>query len=477
MTFDPTDVHWGAELEDPDFEPPTPDDPPPAPDVPATAASRVLEPAEAERIENVREHFWKTRPILTHIQQFARARLVAPWATLGAVLAHVVAATPPKVQLPATIGSEASLNLFVGLVGAAGAAKGASEKAARRAVDLDVRRAPVYPLGSGEGISHMFMRNKGGEAELHNAAAVITITEIDTLASLKGRQASTIMPQLRQAAMGEQLGFFYVDETKRLMVPEHKYRLCLLAGIQPKRSGVLLSEDEIDGGTPQRFVWLSCDDPDAPDDDPEEPTPILWEAPNWSNLPTIGSGDDARKVMPICDAARATIVAARKARRRGDGEALDGHALLTRLKVAAALAILDGRTSVTDDDWELAGAVMAESDEQRARCQRALQEMNRAQNHRTGEAEAHRTLVIEERVEAEKLKRTVERVRRYLARAGEAGLSGAKLRGKLGANATFMEQAVDVLDFAGEIRVQEIEYQGQTGRKFYLRSGVSGVAA
>ena len=454
-------IYWGAELEDPDFEPPDLDDE-------AHPPSRVLEAAEADRIENVREHFWKTRPILAHIEQFARARLVAPWATLGAVLAHVVAATPPRIQLPATIGAEASLNLFIGLVGAAGAAKGASEKAAARAIDLGDLKAPVYPLGSGEGIAHMFMRSDKGKAEMVNATAVVTIQEIDTLASLKGRQSSTIMPQLRQAAMGEQLGFFYVDESKRLMVPEHSYRLCLLAGIQPKRSGVLLSDDEVDGGTPQRFVWMTCDDPDAPDDDPPEPAPILWDPPSWGQLEAVGHGSSMRKIMPICETARTTIVAARKARRRGDGAALDGHALLTRLKVGAALAILDGRTSVTDDDWELSGAVMVESDRQRARCQQALSEMSRDQNKRTGEAEAQRALVVEERVEIERLKRTSQAIKRHLIRAGEAGLTGSKVRGKLGANATYMDQAVDLLETAGEIRGEDLSYHGQPGRRYFL---------
>lgn len=467
MTYDPTDVHWGAEVEDPDFE--VPDTPPPAEvDAAPPVVSKVLAPEEAERIENVREHFWKTRPILTHIQQFARARYVAPWATLGAVLAHVVAATPPKVMLPAIIGSEASLNLFIGLIGAAGAAKGASEKVAATAVDLDQRRAPVYPLGSGEGLSHMFMRSTKDGPEMHNVNAVVTLQEIDTLTSLKGRQSSTIMPQLRQAAMGEQLGFFYVDETKRLMVPEHSYRLCLLAGIQPKRSGVLLSEDEVDGGTPQRFVWMTCDDPDAPDEDPDEPDPWKWNPPDWSKVETVKTGGILRKIMKVCETARKAIIGARKARRKGDGSALDGHALLTRLKVAAALAILDGRTEVLDEDWELAGAIMVESDEQRARCQRALAEMNRTQNTRTGEAEAHRALVIEERVEGERLRRTAQSLKRHIARAGESGLTGAKLRGKLGANATYMDQAADLLETAGEIRCEDVEYRGQHGRRFHL---------
>uniref|UniRef100_UPI003D7E159F hypothetical protein n=1 Tax=Flavonifractor plautii TaxID=292800 RepID=UPI003D7E159F len=36
---------------------------------------------------------------------------------------------------------------------------------------------------------------------------------------------------------------------------------------------------------------------------------------------------------------------------RGDGEALDGHRTLTRLKVAADLAMLDHRSVVSEMDW------------------------------------------------------------------------------------------------------------------------------
>lgn len=53
--------------------------------------------------------------------------------------------------------------------------------------------------------------------------------------------------------------------------------------------------------------------------------------------------------------------------------------------------------------------------------------------------------------------------------AGPAGISGAKLRGKLGALGPLMEQAVDVLEMAGEVRVEEIEYRGQAGHKYFSR--------
>jgi hypothetical protein len=56
---------------------------------------------------------------------------------------------------------------------------------------------------------------------------------------------------------------------------------------------------------------------------------------------------------------RDAIVANRKATLRGDGHAVYGHALLTRLKLAAALALLDQHQAVSATDWELAGTLMA----------------------------------------------------------------------------------------------------------------------
>ena len=47
---------------------------------------------------------------------------------------------------------------------------------------------------------------------------------------------------------------------------------------------------------------------------------------------------------------------------RGIGDAIDGHRTLARLKVAAALAILDHRTVVSEGDWNLSEVILAKSD-------------------------------------------------------------------------------------------------------------------
>jgi hypothetical protein len=65
------------------------------------------------------------------------------------------------------------------------------------------------------------------------------------------------------------------------------------------------------------------------------------------------------------DAARELILSERAKGMRGETEALDGHALFVREKFAYALAVLDGRVTMTDEDWQLSGVAMKVSDHTR----------------------------------------------------------------------------------------------------------------
>lgn len=426
--------------------------------------TRALDDEDAPVPEEI---FWKTRPVLEHLRDFARARRVSPWAMLGVTLARVVASTKPFVQLPAIIGSWASLNMLVGLVGPSGGGKDTATKAARDALDVG-HTFMTAPLGSGEGLSHMFMKETKQGPEQYNDAAIVTVGEIDTLTALQKRQASTVMAQIRQAAMGEQLGFFYVDTAKRMMVPEHSYRLCLIAGIQPLRAGNLL--EDADGGTPQRFVWLPVTDPDAPDVAPPCPPPMEWESPPWHKIRGEHLGGHDRVVMDVCTTARDTIIAAHLARTRGhEGEALNGHALLTRLKVAAALALLQGRPDVTDDDWDLSGTVMTVSDRTRGGVVEVLSNEAGKRNRSQAEAEASRTIVVQERVHEAAVARVARTVKRVLARTGTA-MPQAKIRqGISNRDRQHLEAALAALVLAGDVVEDHIEYQGQTGVTYRVR--------
>jgi hypothetical protein len=370
------------------------------------------------------EWFWESRPELAHVRQFARARLCSPLATLSIVLARVVTSVPHFFTLPPIIGGDASLNLFAAIVAASGHGKGTAEAAARDAVLID--GISQFSLGSGEGISRTFAhREKAPDDEGRRGGTVIvrdhwallfSVPEVDTLTALGARQGATLLPQVRQAYSGESLGFAYSDPQKAITIPAHEYRLCLILGVQPGRASALL--DDVDGGTPQRFLWVPAADPGAPDHLPEAPTPMAWELPDLSSWgpPDPRSG---RRRLGVPEVAREAIVSAAQARNRGQVDALDGHALLTRLKVAAALALFARRTGVKDEDWHLSGHLMDVSDRTRAEVVAHLRARSRDANTARGELEADRAVVVADKLEAARAKRVGPAIVRALARRAD----------------------------------------------------------
>lgn len=331
------------------------------------------------------DQLWTAREHLENIRRFAQARLASPWAVLGTVLLRTLATVPPNVTLPPIVGSRASLNLFVALVGRSGGGKGISTRVGGEAVQI-LEPFPVMPLGSGEGLVRAYASREVEDVDgqkmpvtrMIHSSILFEVSEIDQLAAQGRRTGSTLMPQLRAAYSGEQLGSTYAATEKAVILDPHTYRLGMLAGVQPKRSGTLL--EDADGGTPQRFIWLPTIDPD-PVLGVEEPAPYRLPPTSWPSGPWN---------MDVPAEASRAIRDKRVATLRGEADPLDGHAMQTRLKVAAALAVLDGRQSVNRDDWRLAGYVMVKSDESRAECVAALADIERQRARTQGRADAER---------------------------------------------------------------------------------------
>lgn len=407
--------------------------------------------------------FWDARPILRHLHDFARARRVSPWAVLGVALARVITATPHQVCIPPIIGGKASLNLFVGLVGPSGSGKGAAEAVAADA--LHVGPIVSHNVGSGEGIAHGYMHRKKGELHWNDDehAVLFSVPEIDSLAAQGfGRKGATLMPQLRSGWTGEQLGFGYADPTKRIIVPAHEYRLCMVAGIQPGRAACLL--DDADGGTPQRFLWLPATDREAPTEPPDEPSTMTWRPPSTGNLAVIGGIR-----LDVCDTARTAIVQARLARLRGEGEALDGHALLAQLKTAAALGIADGRYSVTDEDWRLAETISRKSAATRAAVAHMLRAKTVQADEMRAKAEAGRAVVIEETVRDAAIKRVCGVVVRKLRRNADWTPRRDLMSAVAGRDRTHLDEALERLTDAAQIESDDTD----RGVKYRLTEGAS----
>ncbi|WP_368681665.1 bifunctional DNA primase/polymerase [Mycobacterium intracellulare] len=367
--------------------------------------------------------FWKSSPQLSDLHRFAQARLVGPWSMLGATLARVVSAIPPHVVLPPIVGSYASLNLFVALVGKSGESKSASMLASADWLTVEPAYEASKP-GSGEGLAKCFayktkLPNGGGWSQIGKQWSVLAqIPEVDTLTATGSRGGATIMSTLREGWSGERLGQDYAGDDKRIVLQKNRYRLCLVVGVQPLRAGPLF--DDADGGTPQRFVWFTAVDDDMPEVEPPEPPTLnlgRWEA-NPKSFPLSIDADRNRQladrtdpadydVLKVPDIASDEIKATQRAIRAGKVEPLDGHRLLVQLKVAAALMALEGgRNKITENDWLRAATVMKMSDRTR---RSVLDQINRRkdeQNASRGRYEGVRADVADEI----KFNRAIERV-------------------------------------------------------------------
>lgn len=362
--------------------------------------------------------FWEARPALRHIRDFARGRMAAPWGTLGAVLVRVIASTPWTIRLPPIVGGLASLNMTVAITAPSGGGKGAAESAAKEAFNWP--RIHEYRIGSGEAIAHCLKHrlpaNKGGGTEWndHSHSALISMSEVDKLAGQAARHGSTIMAELRAAWSGESLGHITADQTRRIPVNAHTYRLALILGVQPLRAGFLL--DDADGGFPQRVVWLPATDPNSPDTDGQTPLPLDWRPPDIRQFEQLD-----RPIIHVCEQAEMEIRAARHNGLRGIGDPLDGHKLHAQEKVAAALAILDSRYAINDEDWQLARIVMHMSDLTRTQAQAAISARHEQIEKTRSTTAAKRAAAASEAVADAAVQRVCRNLLRHVQLAGTIG--------------------------------------------------------
>ena len=409
--------------------------------------------------------FWDTRPELAHIRTYAQAQMASAWGVLAVVLARVVCQAPVRIALPAVIYGPASLNLTVALVAESGGGKDGSSNVAAAAVRIDAPAFDTHTLGSGQGIAHGYGHydTKEKQAVRHADSVLFTVEEVDHLAGLNAQNGSTTFAELRRFGMGEKLGHLFVDPTKRVQIAAHTYRGAVVVGVQPGRAGVIL--DATDGGTPQRFFWVPASAGSAaPETEPDRPDPWLWTPPSKLPDPDRLSG---LWPIPVCDTATKAIRQGQRDRNAGKLDALDGHSLLTRERIAAALGLLNGHYGVTDEDWALAGTAMAVSDSTRARVIATLAAKKKQANMARAEAEGDRAAIVVEKVTDAAIKRACKGIVRYLT--GRDWVAGGEIRRHLDSSLRKdFDTAAGMLTAAGQIEPEPLEYQGQTGRRYRL---------
>lgn len=313
--------------------------------------------------------FWEARPHLAHIRQAAYSRMVAPAAVLACILARIAAFTPPSTRLPAIIGATSPLSTYVALHARSGGGKSAATGCAADLLpDTPPACAGPLPVGSGEGLIDAYFElvededrtgKKVRTKRQTRGGVLFTLDEGQALAEMGNRKGSTILPILRTAWSGSDAGQANASVETRRILRGGSYTLGLVSLWQDGAAARLI--DDVDGGTPQRFVWVETTDATiSATEIPEWPGPLQWKPPASIML----GGITSPHLMDVDADVVAEIRHAHAAAQRGEVEVhpLDAHRRLVKLKLAGLLAVLDGRHNIDTDDWWLAERLMAHSD-------------------------------------------------------------------------------------------------------------------
>lgn len=398
------------------------------------------------------------RESLSRIRDYARQRMVAPFATLLGVILRACTATPAHVMISPMVGSAKPLNLVVINVGPSGYGKTACDDVAEEYWPAEF---PVYPLGTAEGTCQAFQPDDDEKPTVPNI--LFSSSEIDNWAALGERAGSMTFPVLRQLITGDQIGQKNASKVHTRVVAKRSYRAGISLSAQPGSNGAKVLLGDVHGGFPQRCLFASVLDPDAPDEPPTGVTPYIpQQVPDFT--PNVG----AHYEIPFPESVAAEIRLHRRRVLRGDpgADPLDGHRNLTKAKVAAGLMRLEGRQSVTEDDWRIAEQIMAISDVTRSGLVTAVEQAARTANRARAYAVADRDEIVSER----KLQRAKEAVIRWLGNSGE--LAARDLRPKLKADIRdYFDTAIAELADSGQILVIELT----NGRRYKLAAEVHAV--
>lgn len=386
------------------------------------------------------DRFWESRPVLAHIRTAALANLISPWALFGCVLLRALATVPPEVMLPGPP-APASLNSIVVLLGKSGAGKSSVDKCAQRFfvwADADNddgdERLHKAEIGSGEGISRQYMeQRKSLSGKLTEwcqtrTAVLFTADEISGLMTIGSRNGSTTISTLCTVWSGGDPSRANAKAETYIPLKEDSYRFVMWVGAQPGSCAKVFDHSEV--GLPQRFLWMpsQINGEDIPEQLTEVPKPWTLTDIDWTGFtqPHLGS-----RYIQIPETVRHYVLAERMRALDADAPATDAHRTLKRLKVAVGLAVLDGRSHMNEQDWQLSKVVLEVSD----RTEKSARDYQRKRDEETNKARAVSRGVandITARAQEElRTARVTDRALKLISAAGQPGIKRADLRRRI----------------------------------------------
>jgi hypothetical protein len=398
----------------------------------------------------IEQAVFDTTPELQYIRNLARSRLVSPWALLATMIGRATASTDPQLKIPAFIGTPGSLNQMWALVGPSGSGKSATLGIADEVFPAQPGIVTANP-SSGEGLVTLFINVEKGISLQTATKAMSVIDEIGQLGAQQSRTGSTLASILRTAWSGGGLSTHSADKDRRRNLKPHSYRYVFIAGVQYTTAHIIM--DDAGAGTPQRFIFMPSTDKHAPSHDIPDPAGNPFA--HW-RLPTHGD------LIEYPDHVRDHVRSNRRDNLAGKANALDGHSILTRLKVAAGLAILHRTTTVTEQIWDISGHVMRMSDRTRTRIEDAIAQQSAAKAQASGIAEASK----EEAKANHGLERATLTIARYVHKHPD-GVTRKQAKDAAGRWKTLASEAINVAIERGYITATPIESNAGQGHHYY----------
>jgi hypothetical protein len=391
----------------------------------AAAVALGVSPNGQHPTTGLPDAFWTERESLKHLRQAAHSQGRSAEAVLGAALARAVADTNHRAVLDTAVGAPCGLSLLVALYGPVGTGKSSGAQIAmrsmpRKLLSLDTDNVPP---GSGEGLVELLFgtvketpdddqrgKTVTERRQVHNHCFVYC-DEAEVLVRQTNRTSgSTILPIMRSIFTGATLGQANANKERFRVVPAGRYVYGVVLGLQPDRAGPLF--DDAGAGTPQRMLWMPSHTPvPKRDERPDWPGTLKWGPP-----PSVLATNN---VIEIDDAVLEEVRDNDYDRQTYGCAPLDEHHDLLRLKVGAALALLDRRADLTVDDWALAGRVADLSRDVRTAAVRHVEQLGTDQERAYRDKLAGRAVATDDAVRTRRVVDTAKAIAQRTYEAGE----------------------------------------------------------
>jgi hypothetical protein len=385
--------------------------------------------------------WYDQRPWMAACRQMAQAVGGSPSAHLLAYLTRWATLIPPGYTIPPINGAPSSFDLLSVIAGTSGSGKTSPMTNAETL--LPIRRPEIRAglgIGSGEGIIEMFYGSeqvvdddgkKRTDRRKIYAGVNFAVSEGLIFADLADRGGTTHVTRLCDAWSGAALSTANAKAETFRHVERGQYRLTMVMGIQATQAHELMTDSAASQGFVGRLLFAWAEEPRI-SPRPRPPEPPLLVVPGASTIPATSEHPLLyQQIMLSYPQAVYDEIQSASDQRVGTNVPVEEHHHdLLRCKVAGIMALMEGRTDVSEADWALATDLVDISAAVRRHLYSVRRFAERDKRHSQAVAKAEVEIVIEDVKDRQGVARMAEAIR-----AAAPGAQGA-IRKKVSAAST-----------------------------------------